>query len=104
MRRLLYDDMEFYNAAFEQVNLISLETLTLEKCHDLDSKGFKALMKGITKLQHLKLSYLYLMSKLKATQIYLQNAISSILKPFEPSNVLAFLHVMWMFSSRHARS
>jgi hypothetical protein len=55
----LWDEREFYNAAFEQVKLISLETLTLESCHDLDSKGFKALMKGTTKLQNVKLCYLH---------------------------------------------
>jgi hypothetical protein len=47
------------NDEFEQVNLTSLQTLTLERCLYLDTKIFKALMKGTTKLQNLNLSYLY---------------------------------------------
>jgi hypothetical protein len=55
----LWDERELYNAAFEQVKLISLETLNLDSCHNLDSKGFKALMKGTTKLKYVNLCYLY---------------------------------------------
>jgi hypothetical protein len=49
---------KFDNNQFEQVNLISLETLTLDSCRGLDSKGFKALMKSTAKLRNVKLDHI----------------------------------------------
>jgi hypothetical protein len=47
-----------YTDAFHQGNLVNLEVIKLRLCPNLDSKGFKALLKNSSKLKHVNLLYL----------------------------------------------
>jgi hypothetical protein len=48
---------DFYNA-FQQGSLVNLEVLKLKFFHNLDSKGFGALLRGSSKLKRVDLKYL----------------------------------------------
>jgi hypothetical protein len=47
-----------YRDAFQQGKLVNLKVLTLKYCWNLDSEGFKALMKNSSKLQDIKIHLL----------------------------------------------
>jgi hypothetical protein len=82
----LLSELDYWEA-FQQGNLVNLKVVTLTNCNNLDSEGFKALLKGSLKLQHVKLNFLH---KITGYSVIFEECILEHLENFHVVNCPGF--------------